>query len=374
MTLGLCMIVKNESETLRRVLDSAAIFADEIVIVDTGSTDDTASVAKEYTDKVYDFEWINDFSAARNFAISKLSTDYFIWLDGDDLVPEQTARAIKRFMRGETGTTDAVMMPYVLGYRADGKPTFSYLRERIIKNDGRFPFKGRVHEAATVFGNVATLDRPIVHAKPAGRVHGRRNLDIYESMLADGDEFTARDVYYHARELMTHGLYAEAIKRFKNFLARGDGFYVNKADACICMSRCYTALGDRDSAMKSALGACAYAPPGGEVCCELGALFFDKQDYGSAAFWYGIAAKLKPDRRSGAFADGSCYGFTPTLWLCVCYDRLGDTKKAFRCHLRAKKLDPAHPSVAINDGYFESLGFTAEKLTSKKSSNKKTST
>ena len=70
------MIVKNESKVLRRCLDSVAHLMDEIIIVDTGSTDNTKKIALEYTDKVYDFEWINDFSAARNFAFSKATKDY----------------------------------------------------------------------------------------------------------------------------------------------------------------------------------------------------------------------------------------------------------------------------------------------------------
>ena len=73
MTLGLCMIVKNESEVLERVLENAKIFADEIVIVDTGSNDNTVEIAKKITAKVYSYEWNDDFSAARNYALSKVT-------------------------------------------------------------------------------------------------------------------------------------------------------------------------------------------------------------------------------------------------------------------------------------------------------------
>ena len=73
MTLALTMIVKNESDVLARALDGIKDAVDEIVIVDTGSTDDTADIARRYTDKVYAFEWCDDFSAARNYALSKTS-------------------------------------------------------------------------------------------------------------------------------------------------------------------------------------------------------------------------------------------------------------------------------------------------------------
>ena len=72
ISISMCMIVKNEQDILARCLDSYAGTYDELIIVDTGSTDNTKEIAAHYTDKIYDFEWINDFSAARNFAFSKL--------------------------------------------------------------------------------------------------------------------------------------------------------------------------------------------------------------------------------------------------------------------------------------------------------------
>ena len=74
ITISLCMIVKNEEKVLARCLDSIADLMDEIIIVDTGSSDNTKEIAKKYTDKIYDFTWIDDFSAARNFAFSKATT------------------------------------------------------------------------------------------------------------------------------------------------------------------------------------------------------------------------------------------------------------------------------------------------------------
>jgi glycosyltransferase involved in cell wall biosynthesis len=61
-------------------------FVEEIVIMDTGSTDNTKGVALEFTDKVYDFQWIDDFSAARNAAFEKAMMDYILWLDADDIL------------------------------------------------------------------------------------------------------------------------------------------------------------------------------------------------------------------------------------------------------------------------------------------------
>lgn len=72
ITLSLCMIVKDEEKTLARCLNSVKSFIDEIIIVDTGSKDKTKEIAKSFNAQIYDFKWISDFAAARNFSLAKL--------------------------------------------------------------------------------------------------------------------------------------------------------------------------------------------------------------------------------------------------------------------------------------------------------------
>lgn len=84
ISVSMCMIVKNEQSILKRCLDSYAGIYDELIIVDTGSTDNTKEIAAQYTDKVYDFAWCDDFAAARNFAFSKASCDYILSVDADE--------------------------------------------------------------------------------------------------------------------------------------------------------------------------------------------------------------------------------------------------------------------------------------------------
>ena len=87
--ISLCMIVKNEEKVLARCLDSIADLMEEIIIVDTGSTDDTKKIAAKYTEHIYDFEWIDDFSAARNFSFSKATKDYIYVADADEVLDEE---------------------------------------------------------------------------------------------------------------------------------------------------------------------------------------------------------------------------------------------------------------------------------------------
>jgi glycosyltransferase involved in cell wall biosynthesis len=89
-TIALCMIVKNEQEYLRRCLESVKDKVHQIIIVDTGSTDDTISIAKEYTSDIFEIEWTNDFSAARNESIKHAKTDYILVLDADEYLDENS--------------------------------------------------------------------------------------------------------------------------------------------------------------------------------------------------------------------------------------------------------------------------------------------
>ena len=72
ISISLCMIVKNEEDVLERCLESVKLIADEIIIVDTGSTDKTKEIACKFTNKLYNFEWIDDFAAAKSYIHSKL--------------------------------------------------------------------------------------------------------------------------------------------------------------------------------------------------------------------------------------------------------------------------------------------------------------
>src|SRR5665811_10140 len=120
VTISLCMIVKNEEDVLGRCLACVKDIVDEIIIVDTGSTDNTKKIAQEYTDKIFDFEWIDDFSAARNFSFSKSTMDFTLWLDADDIILEEDREKFKQLKQSLSKDIDNVMMMYNVGFDENG--------------------------------------------------------------------------------------------------------------------------------------------------------------------------------------------------------------------------------------------------------------
>lgn len=357
MELSLCMIVKNEADVLERAVENARVFADEIVVVDTGSTDGTKAIAKRVADKTGEFKWRDDFAAARNYADSLATCPYKMWLDADDVVPLPSAKAISKLMRTLDPATDVVMLPYVLARDEFGAPKFSYYRERIVRNRADFMWRGRVHEAIAIHGNIIKAKPIILHAKPTGRASGTRNLDIYRKMAAEGHVFGPRETYYYARELYYNGEHDGAAREFERYLGMRAGYAANDIDACLMLSRCYAKLGDKRKSFAALFDSFEFALPTGEVCCEIAFKLFADGDYKRAAYWFKRAAQAKPDIDSGAFIDYDCYGFLPYIWLSVCYDKLGNRRTAYYWHRRARKVNPNHPSVIANQAYFESIGF-----------------
>lgn len=216
ITISLCMIVKNEEDVIARCLNSVKEAIDEIIIVDTGSTDRTKEIATSLGAKVYDFEWINHFAAARNFSFQQATSDYIMWLDADDvLMPEDLARLLELKQR-EPFNYDTVTMKYNLAFDENGKPTYSYRRNRLVKRSMNFEWIGPVHEYLSVYGSSFHSDIAVTHRKE--RHASNRNLDIYLARLEQGEEFTPRDQFYFANELRDHARYEEAIQWYDLFL------------------------------------------------------------------------------------------------------------------------------------------------------------
>lgn len=328
--------------------------ADEIIVVDTGSADRTREIAAQFTDHVFDYKWHQDFAAARNFACSKASMDYWMWLDADDVIRPDQQKLLLRLKESLNPATDIVMMKYLTGFDQNGHVTFSYYRERLIKNRRGFLWEGRVHEAVTPRGNILYSPVEIEHRKLAAG-DSDRNLKIYETMIGEGETLCPRHQFYYGRELYYHQRYEEAVKVFEHFLEEPDGWVENRIDACLQLSRCREQLGQKREAFLALTGSFLYDEPRAEILCEIGRLLIGEHAYKTAAYWYQRALELTPRDTSGAFVLQDCYGYIPYMQLCVCFDRLGDHKKAREYHLLARELKPEAEAVKQNQLYFDKL-------------------
>ena len=231
-SISLCMIVRDEEAVLGRCLESVAPAVDEIIVVDTGSVDGTKAVAAAYTDRIFDFAWVDDFAAARNASFAKATGDYILWLDADDvLLPEDLDALLCLKNRLDQSPADVVMMRYNTGFDSRGNPTFFFDRERLVRRAARPVWYGRVHEYIQCPGTRITVNIAVTH-RSIKTAYTTRNLRIYEKMAAAGELFTPRDRFYYGRELYYHRQYDRAVQELQAFLAPGDGWLPDQLEAC----------------------------------------------------------------------------------------------------------------------------------------------
>ncbi len=347
ITISLCMIVKNEEDVLERSLESAKGFVDEIIIVDTGSTDGTWDIARKYTNKVFYFEWINDFSAARNFAFEKATKDYQMWLDADDVVPEESARRIKELKVTLNDDVDIVTMKYYTHFDENNLPVYCLTRERLIKREKNYRWQDPVHECITIAGNVLRSDIEIWHKKPDLKKSPDRNINIYEDLEKLGVDFTPRQLFYFALELKDHNQLEKAAGYFERFLNTEKGWVEDKIASCYNLAVCYKTIGKQEKILPILFKSFEYDSPRAELCSEIGYYYKDAGNYSLAFRWFDTACNLRHFDSVG-FLLLDYWGYIPNVEACVCLSHMGEYKRAARYNERAGSFKPKNAAVLHN--------------------------
>lgn len=348
-TISLCMIVKNEENTLSRCLNSCKKLFDEIIILDTGSIDKTKEIAKKYTNKIYDFKWQDDFSLARNFAFSKATCQYVMWLDADDVMPKSSLKELLELK--PLLNADVYMLKYNIAF-CNNKPTFSYYRERIVKNCKFALWQGVVHECITPFGKVERLNIAINHKKIKYEKNDR-NIKIYRNLLKTRPLYP-REQYYYGRELYDHKKYYKCISVLKKFILSGKGWSENIYDAIYIISECYRLINQKEKQLFWLLKSFEFIKPRANFVCKIADYFLNMKNYQIAIFWYKLATTCEDVTSLGGFIEPIYYNYYPYLQMCYCYFCLGDCVMAEKYNNLAKKYYKSE-QVLNNEKYFNEI-------------------
>lgn len=214
MRLSICLIVKNEEAVIGRCLSCAVQFADELIVVDTGSTDRTAEIAREYTDMVYFHPWKYSFAEARNYSYSKATGDYIMWLDADDVISDDNIARLNRLKKDTDESTDVIFTLYE-GYSETGITDY-ILRDRIIRRSLNARWEYDIHEAIPIrqeWNRVFATDITITHKKEKVN-EPRRNIAIFDKLLAEKRELTVFEKVNLCKEYSLNGYHDKACKLF----------------------------------------------------------------------------------------------------------------------------------------------------------------
>ena len=227
--LSACLIVKNEERMLKNCLESLKGVIEEVIVVDTGSTDATKEIAKEFTDKIYDFEWNNNFSEARNFAASKATGEWIIAIDADENVdPEQLKNVIEE-IKLHKNKFNAYLVEIISFSGERGETTTVNQMARIYKNDGTVYYQSAIHEQLKpIKGDlmIALSSLKVYHYGYLSNVVLRqdkknRNFNILEHELenADNQAFT---LFNYGQELRRLNKKEDALNHFvKAYACKG---------------------------------------------------------------------------------------------------------------------------------------------------------
>lgn len=292
ITISLCMIVKNEEEVLDRCLSSIADLMDEIIIVDTGSTDRTKEIARRYTSKIYDFTWTGNFADARNYSFSKASAQYIYCADADEVLDAENHAKFRLLKKGLLPEIDIVQMYYCnqLSYNTIYNYDKEY-RPKLYKRLRTFTWVNPIHETVQIQPVIYDSDIEIGHFPTSS--HASRDIQAFEKMYTDGLRIPASLHTLYAKELLIAGQYSElmhAIPVFTDTLQDNTRSLDEWMEACCVLTRAYREKNDIPSFFKYAMKAVTFEGDGcAEVCYEIGCYYLSVSDPQEASIWLSAA-------------------------------------------------------------------------------------
>jgi len=334
-TISLCMIVKNEEAVLDRCLSSIADLMDEIVIIDTGSTDRTKEIAGHYTDQIYDFPWQNDFSAARNFSFSKAAMDYIYTADADEVLDYENHKRFVHLKKSLLPEIEIVQMKYITcGEYNTVMNIQNEYRPKLYKRLRQFRWIDPIHETVQTQPLIFDSDIEILHIPQS--CHSKRDFSLFLHAFGNGQPISDKLHSMYAKELFISGTDEDFLQAQTVFMqtllnescdcghhtnesSLPESRYAGRLPEAICvLCRCMRIQNRIPDFFKYALRAMAYHPCS-EICCELGRYFYENKDYEEAVRWYYCAAN-----ETSSILNVRTSGILPLEGMEQCYGQLAE--------------------------------------------------
>lgn len=230
MKITACSIVKNEAQNIARSIQSYKDAVDEIIIVDTGSTDNTVEICKSNGTKVLLHQWNNDFSAAKNYALEHATGDWIIFLDADEWFEPKLSRfmLINIIKKAQINQSNAIMTTLCEYNCKTNKVIMKVLITRIFKNSRHIRFEGAIHERITDSGKDIEQECftgiEIFHsgyANGLAKIKSKRNIEILNSQFNKGEVNTYLYFYIFRENYLLDNI-DEAEKFFDLFMSCKD--------------------------------------------------------------------------------------------------------------------------------------------------------
>ena len=344
------MIVKNEEINLAALLEQVAPVLEEIWIVDTGSTDDTLNIVREFQAKYQNihldhFDWADDFAAARNYAFSKATQEWVLWLDGDDRL--ENVDVFKRFKEEALpeASVDVWLFPYIYSRYPNGEPRLVLSRERLLRRRLGRRWVGAIHECIDICGTRQQQhdDIKVVHRNETKKRDLKRNVRIlekeYQKMPND-----PRTAYYYGKELFDN-IDDRGVKVLEHYLTLPGKYWDDETNCRARLSRAYLAQKRHGDAIRVAneIYHLDNARQRAEFFWIYGAVEQDLGNVKQAIPWFQRCLECNPS--SELVVDREYYTWHPHKRLAECYHQLQDYEKALHHADMALSFVPGDPSL-----------------------------
>jgi len=358
MKLSLAMIVKNDKDNIIRCLKSCSHIFDEIVVVDTGSTDGTIDALLKFNRTVdvdliiEHFDWIDDFAAARNYAFSKCTGDWVMWLDSDDVLKKPGC--IRDLFDKCCKDSDAILIPYHYASDANGKPFINLTRERIVKRELAhwiYP----IHECMEMkFSKMFTTyddDYAVTHmrSEQAFLSDRGRNLAILEKNFSKFPN-DHRYIYYYGNELRDAGKSEKAIEMYES-LDKIGGFLEEKYLAHVSAAICHMQLKNPPAkAIEHLNQAISLCPQYYDAYYVLGTVYDEFGSFDRSIMMFEICARSQFKKMDLTNRE-DIKGYKPFEYLERLYGKIGDYKKCLVACEKLLEYFPVLPSLLHDRGF-----------------------
>jgi glycosyltransferase involved in cell wall biosynthesis len=365
-TIALCLITKNEAHNLGPLLNSVKGCFDEIHITDTGSTDNTLGFIEAVNKakwpgmpeiKIHHFEWVNDFSKARNYAFSHTNADYVMWLDGDDKLVN--TEAFIEWRDTVMHSAHYWVANYNYAFNDQGGVECKFIRERVIKNNYGFKWKYFVHE-----GLVQTEGKHfwpnkvnswwVDHMRTDAdkKADDLRNVKLFEAH--DYDSLEPRMKFYYGKELFENGQQTKAGKPLLDALREPSLEPHDRILSFQYAAQSANAAKQFEQAIDICMNGLRLFPGRAEYWCLIGDARLALGQLAEARLAFKVALNCSPDTMGGIVVTYlPAYGEYPHIQLAQIALNMGDFDGAWASIEALKAI--AHPSVGALESNYHQL-------------------
>jgi len=341
-TVSLCMIVKNEAETLARAIESVAGLVDEIVIgIDEATTDNSEEIARRYTDKVYRFRWENDFSKARNQILNHCGCRWVFQLDGHEVLREKSQEKFEKVLKLLSDQIEAV--GFRLKMQAEDHNS-SGLQLRMFRNNGRIKYIHSVHNILNCDNKktIAFSDIVIDHLRTEKNRSSRetqRNRMVPERMreVLEKNPADTKALYYLGIHAHDRKDYEKAIDYYNRYLEYSD----HPDERCKVLwhlGKCYYHLGQKEKAREVFIAGTIERWDLAECYVSLGEMALEAENHPEAEHFFKLACDCTQPL-SGIFFSEDYYSWLPYYKLCEVYDKCGENYRAIVTAEKALEME-----------------------------------